>query len=250
MSCEIVRSPNQPIKFSYDADSNATLPEVFCVEPFPDRTTFLAHTFQQHHQTKTNMGIVKANRSLMDVSPASPLSISIRKLLPKQPYIDTTPQLKPPVRCIFDNDAEHAVNVVKRKSENDVQVLVESSSSNKKEKKTVSFGTVSVTEHAVVIGDSPNSCFPLSLDWKRSAAPDVYDMDTFEESHREPKRISVEERQRRLLSMGYSRQELRQTERRRKILIVNEWAFGSNKECMPKVPVPQIKLIMGRYLTR
>jgi len=90
----------------------------------------------------------------------------------------------------------------------------------KKKKKSVSFSTVEIREHAVILGDNPNCPLPLALDWKRTKRSVVVDIHHYEEiqqrwgrrRNKKPTRIDVYLRKIRLRKMGYSLRALNKAE--------------------------------------
>ena len=79
-------------------------------------------------------------------------------------------------------------------------------------KKTVSFSTVEIREHAVILGDNPNCPLPLSIGWKRAKHSVVMDVQRYEDlqqrygrrRNKKPTPIDVYLRRIRLKEMGYS----------------------------------------------
>lgn len=117
-------------------------------------------------------------------------------------------------------------------------------------KKRVSFGTVSVQQHQLILGDCPFSDgYPISLDW-RHAEPVTVSIDEYEHDHSDFDKLDMHDRQLRLRQMGYSRKDMQAQERKRKIILVEEWAFGDNKIDEPLFGLPMAKKLMQHYVTR
>ena len=111
-------------------------------------------------------------------------------------------------------------------------------SSSHQTEKHVSFSEVHVRTYQVILGDNPECSCPLSLGWKHTVW-DIVDIDTYEtlkertrEQHlagplsfaRAP--LSLHERRLRLRSMGFTENELRRSERKRRIELSLQWAGG------------------------
>lgn len=118
------------------------------------------------------------------------------------------------------------------------QTAIDAISLESCEKKTVSFSSVQLREHNVILGDhDADHGFPLALDWKHAPERTI-DIDDYEDGRRscrgeskrgeEVDRLTVEERQARLRFMGYTRAALRQAETRRKIRVTHAWAYGNS----------------------
>lgn len=90
-----------------------------------------------------------------------------------------------------------------------------------KKKKRVSFSTVEIREHAVILGDHANCQLPLALDWKRAKRSIVVNVEHYEDMqqrygrrrHSKLVRMDVYLRKIRLKHMGYSTRELNKAER-------------------------------------
>jgi hypothetical protein len=119
------------------------------------------------------------------------------------------------------------------------------------DRRHVSCGTVSVQEHQLVLGDSPYSDgYPISIDWKHAAQKTMRSLDEFEQDHTELEKLDLHERQLRLQHMGYRKVDLQKQERKRKILLAEEWAFGDNKNDQPIFGLLTTMKLMQRYVTR
>jgi hypothetical protein len=121
-----------------------------------------------------------------------------------------------------------------------------------KPRKSVAFSFVEVREYGLVLGDSPDidNGFPLMLDWRYNKDTKILPVDEHQEQGEALNRSPIEEldphqRRWRLRSMGFSEAELRLAERRRKILLSHEWAYGSNKQNPPPFIKPSF---VDRYI--
>lgn len=121
---------------------------------------------------------------------------------------------------------------------------------NHTKNRVVSFGTVQIQEHQLILGDNPFSDgYPISLDWKH-ADPKIIPVDDYEEHHSvDLEKLDIFDRQLRLQKMGYRKTDLQSQERKRKILLTEEWAFGDNKEDKPVFGLETTKRLMHRYVT-
>jgi hypothetical protein len=121
-----------------------------------------------------------------------------------------------------------------------------------KPRKSVAFSSVEVREYGLVLGDSPDidNGFPLMLDWKYNKDTKILPVDEHQEQVEALNRSPIEEldahqRRLRLRSMGLSEAELRLAERRRKIQLSHEWAYGTNKQNPPPFIKPSF---VDRYI--
>lgn len=104
------------------------------------------------------------------------------------------------------------------------------------EERRVSFSTAEFREYKVTVAVNHFVDYAITLDWEY-AADEVYtinlDMhpDRIRTSALKP--LNTRKRQQRLLSMGIPKQALVALERRRRILLAGEWAFGNNSKARP-----------------
>ena len=119
-------------------------------------------------------------------------------------------------------------------------------------RKSVAFSCVEVREYGLVLGDSPDidNGFPLMLDWKYNKDPKIVSVDEHQERAEALNRGPIEEldpiqRRSRLRSVGYTEAELRLAERRRKIQLTHEYAYGNNKQNPPPFLKPSF---VDRYI--
>ena len=106
--------------------------------------------------------------------------------------------------------------------------------------KKVSFDTVEERQYGLIVGDSPDidDGFPLMLDWKYNKVVPV-SVDVHQErrtggpSAGRIEELDVYERRLRLRAMGFTEAQLRLAERRRRIHLSLEWAYGMNKKNTP-----------------
>jgi hypothetical protein len=101
-----------------------------------------------------------------------------------------------------------------------------------------------------VLGDSLYSDgFPISVDWKH-ADPKTTSLDEFEEDHHTKlEKLDRHECQLRLQQMGYRKADIQMQERKRKIVLAEEWAFGDNKNDQPVFGLTTTTKLMQRYVT-
>jgi hypothetical protein len=123
--------------------------------------------------------------------------------------------------------------------EDDVQVETATEVAPKP-KKTVSFDTVEVREYGLIVGDSEDVLdgFPLMLSWAHSegvkTSVDVHQDQVKARERSGPiEELDAHERRLRLRAMGFTEAQLRLAERRRRIQISCEWAYGQNKRNTP-----------------
>lgn len=112
-----------------------------------------------------------------------------------------------------------------------------SATTNPVNKSTVSFTDVEVRHYKLIVGDNPFVEVPLSLDWDYDESQ-LVSVDEFEERHSrddyihaqdmEPLDLSV--RQVILRGVGYSNMQIRAEERRRRVILLMEWAYRHNRE--------------------
>lgn len=124
----------------------------------------------------------------------------------------------------------------------------------------VHFSDVAIRTHELIVGDNPYTLYSLSLGWRYSEIPptpvDEYDAAHHEHSeytraqHMTP--YTLEERQLRLRHVGYTKAQLLQAERRRKIQTILEWAY---RRCRNRsdvadypCPIPQPNVFIERYI--
>ena len=119
-------------------------------------------------------------------------------------------------------------------------------------RKSVAFSCVEVREHGLILGDSPDidNGFPLMLDWKYNKDTKILPVDEHQERAEALTRSPIEEldpdqRRLRLRSVGYTEAELRLAERRRKIQLIHEFAYGNNKQNPPPFLKPSF---VDRYI--
>jgi hypothetical protein len=134
-------------------------------------------------------------------------------------------------------------------NEQDVKTTTQAAA---KPRKSVNFSSVEVREYGLVLGDSPDidNGFPLMLDWKYNRDTKIFPVDEHQQQAEALNRNPIEEldphqRRLRLRSMGFSEAELRVAERRRKIQLCHEWAYGTNKQNPPPFMKPSF---VDRYI--
>ena len=118
--------------------------------------------------------------------------------------------------------------------------------------KSVGFSHVEVREYGLVLGDSPDidNGFPLMLDWKYNKDTKIFSVDEHQERAEALNRSPIEEldpiqRRLRLRNAGYTEAELMLAERRRKIQLTHEYAYGNNKQNPPPFLKPSF---VERYI--
>jgi hypothetical protein len=124
--------------------------------------------------------------------------------------------------------------------------------------KNVSFDSVTVRYFNLILGDNDGCCVPLSIGWKwvesEPMSVDIYD----EMYHQDPdyvcamkmKPLDLEERKRRLYVTGYSKQDVRREERRRRIQLAMSYGATENgDECCPIIAAnANTSIFIKRYL--
>jgi hypothetical protein len=113
---------------------------------------------------------------------------------------------------------------------------------------------VSIQEHKLILGDNPYcNGYPITLDWKHTE-PRVVDVNDHADSNehgRDPLQpLDAKDRLQRLQQMGYTRHDILTQERKRRILLTEEWAYGDNKEVQPIMGMPTTKILLNRYVIR
>ena len=158
-----------------------------------------------------------------------------------------------------DDDEFHAAIISHKQP--DIGALTHASltiNDDKEKQKHVSFSNVQVRTYDLILGDNPDCSFPLSLGWRYNEQ-DKLDVEAFEHQ-RELKReervkdiyksqqqqqqpspgpfsqplkeklpilpLTLQERRLRLRSLGYTEQQLRKAERKRRIELSLQWASG------------------------
>jgi hypothetical protein len=122
-----------------------------------------------------------------------------------------------------DRDDTHNVTINLRNTEH---------TRNNKSNRRVSFSTVEVREYHVVIGDYRLCWYPLSLDWKFHSKTTLWGVDDFDKIKQltaaggRPRCLGEKQRQDRLQTMGSTQKELMQCNRRRKIILAMDHAYG------------------------
>ena len=85
------------------------------------------------------------------------------------------------------------------------------------------FSTVEVRKYAVILGDCPGACYPLSLDWAHTKSR-VFRIDDYDVVRTtSAAQLDVDARVERLRAMGFAKAELRALERDRKMALLKEW---------------------------
>lgn len=94
--------------------------------------------------------------------------------------------------------------------------------------KKVGFSTVEIRKYAVILGDNPETSYPLSLDWvhTKSRKFPINDFDVGRTVSPAP--LGVNARMERLLKLGFTNAELRTMERDRKMNLLKEWQSTSD----------------------
>jgi len=121
----------------------------------------------------------------------------------------------------------------------DVQLKTVTETQPPPHKKTVSFDTVETREYALIVGDSEDILdgFPLMLGWSHTegvkTTVDNHQDQAEARDHGRPEELDAHERRLRLRAMGFTEAQLRLAERRRRVQIAQEWAYGQNKKNTP-----------------
>jgi hypothetical protein len=104
-----------------------------------------------------------------------------------------------------------------------------------KPKRRVSFSKAEYREYKITVAVAPEVSFPLTLDWQfhESTTIDLTKDLGKNSQHRELKPLNIRKRQRRLLNMGIPRGDLVAMERRRRVQLAGEWAFGNDAGAHP-----------------
>lgn len=143
------------------------------------------------------------------------------------------------------------------------QRLSDRRNKKKKAKKSVSFGVVETREYAVILGDNPTILggFPLGLDWRFNIRP-TQSVNQHLDQQRQRRRaggvgattifdkdpkaapLTSEQRKAKLQCMGFSREEIWAQERRRKVIVTSEWAYGTNE----KLPSFRPQALVSHYV--
>jgi hypothetical protein len=100
----------------------------------------------------------------------------------------------------------------------------------------VSFSTAEFREYKVTVAVNHYVDYAMTLDWEYAATEvKVVDLEKYPDRRRKSalKPLNTRKRQQRLLSMGISKESLVALERRRRILLTGEWAFGNNAKARP-----------------
>lgn len=125
------------------------------------------------------------------------------------------------------------------KPEHEVEVKT-ANDAGQKPKKRVSFDTVEIREYGLIVGDSEDIVdgFPLMLDWAHTqgvkTSVDIHQDQVKTRDRQHPiQELDTHERRLRLRAMGFTEAQLRLAERRRRIQISQEWAYGQNKKNTP-----------------
>lgn len=128
-----------------------------------------------------------------------------------------------------------------RSIDSEVRDQVKTATDTKQQrKKSVSFDTVETREYGLIVGDSEDIIdgFPLMLDWKHTEG--VKETVDVHQDHAKARdrcgpiqELDSHERRLRLRAMGFTEAQLRLAERRRRVLISQEWAYGQNKKNTP-----------------
>lgn len=122
----------------------------------------------------------------------------------------------------------------------DVGIKTATETEPRRKKKQVSFDSVVIREHNVIVGDSEDVIdgFPLMLDWAHTEgvkmSVDVHQARAEAQERQHPiEELDAHQRRLRLRAMGFTEGQLRLAERRRRVLISQQWAYGQNKKNTP-----------------
>lgn len=104
----------------------------------------------------------------------------------------------------------------------------EETRSAKQRLKKVGFSIVEIRKYAVILGDNPETSYPLSLDWAhtKSRKFPINDYDVVRTVSPVP--LDATARMERLRALGFTNAELRTMERDRKINLLKEWQSTSD----------------------
>jgi len=107
-------------------------------------------------------------------------------------------------------------------------------------KPSVSFSAVEIRRYKLIVGDNPYCEIPLGLDWDHDEEAEVIGLDDYENGRRETRPgytyaqymepLDVAERLSRLRSVGYTNEQIRIEERRRRVALLLEWTYRQNRE--------------------
>lgn len=136
------------------------------------------------------------------------------------------------------------------------QVAVEAKATTAAVKhRRVSFADVEVRHYRLIVGDNPYTEVPLSLGWEYDDSRHAT-LDEFEAHHSagdyknaqlmEP--LEVAERQARLRRAGYTNDQIRREERRRRVLLLLEWTYRHNREENAIYTCPHGPIMFKRYI--
>lgn len=136
---------------------------------------------------------------------------------------------------------------------------VSTETSPKKKPYAVGFDSVEVRRYRLILGDNPYTEVPLSLGWDYDAdSVHVVSVDAHEDhkknnpenyvsaQYMEPMDVSA--RQARLRSVGYTNQQIRLEERKRRISVLQEWSYRCNREDTVICTVPKGACMFKRYI--
>jgi hypothetical protein len=123
--------------------------------------------------------------------------------------------------------------------------------------KNVSFNSVTVRNFNLILGDNDGCNVPLSIGWKWVESEpmplDTYDQMFHQEDPdyvcaRRMQPLNLEQRKRRLYSTGYSKQDVRREERRRRIQLAMAYRAAKNgDDCRPIIGA-NTSIFIERYL--
>ncbi|GKY90679.1 hypothetical protein MPSEU_000041300 [Mayamaea pseudoterrestris] len=122
---------------------------------------------------------------------------------------------------------------------------------------SVRFSDVEIRPYRITLGDNAWTDMPLGLDWDYDE-PERYSVDEFEEAQHnkadsyktandyEP--LTMQERYDRLRKAGYTHNQIRQMDRRRKIELIMAWAYRKNREELTPSPFCNGHVYLQRYV--
>lgn len=102
--------------------------------------------------------------------------------------------------------------------------------------KRVSFSTAEYREYKVTVAVQSYLSYPMTLDWEyvKSHRVNLAQREDAVPRSREMKALNVRKRQQRLLAMGIPKSTLVALDRKRRIQVAGEWAFGNNAQNRPE----------------
>lgn len=124
------------------------------------------------------------------------------------------------------------------------------------ERKQVRFSDVQVRRYNRILGDNPYAEIPLAIGWlyslESTSSVDKHEEHQLEDEyinahHMEP--LEIDQRIEKLLAVGLSRDSIYREERRRSLMIAQEWQFRIDPTDTTPCTCRHGKILIQRYLT-